>query len=374
MRHVKEIFICALLFHFLVLGSALPGRGETRDGTGQTPQRKRTVGQGAATDRQESQQQDEPQELSEGETLKIGVELVQVVFSVADEQNRLVTSIQQSDVEVYEGGQPQQIDLFRRSNSLPMVLSILIDMSGSQEFLLPNEKTSVDTFLDSFFRSGRDYGSILTFQGETSLAIGLTSNLKRLKTALGRIKREQAFRDEEGGPANLGTALYDAIDITSREILDGRTARRITGQDSGSGQNSLAAIRRAMIVLTDGVDTASQLQMKQALRRAQRLGIAIYAIGVSDRFRFTEVNRDILDQLCSETGGRAYYPKSESDLRRAFDQIATELSSQYILAYYPRRGASDANFREIEIRLPRRPGLQVIHRRGYVPDEKRGDD
>jgi len=105
------------------------------------------------------------------------------------------------------------------------------------------------------------------------------------------------------------------------------------------------------------------------VRRAQQLGISIYALGVSDRFRFTDVNRDTLDKICAETGGRAYYPKSESDLRKAFEQIAAELSSQYILAYYPRTGQAGTNFREIDIRLPNRPGSRVLHRRGYAPDE-----
>jgi Ca-activated chloride channel homolog len=363
MRRVREISVFLLLLNFLFLSSALPGIGQTR---------KRTTTQENPPARQDSRQ-DSRQDVDDGDTLKIDVELVQVVFSVVDEQNRLVTNLQETDVEVIEGGQSQQIDLFQRSNALPMVLSILIDTSGSQEFLLPEEKTAVDTFFDSFFREGKDYGSILTFQGETTLAIGLTSNLRRLKSALGRIKREQNFRDEDGNASNLGTALYDAIDVTTREILDGTTARRITGQDlrpvSNNRQaNSLTAIRRAMIVLSDGVDTASQLKINQAIRRSQRLGIAIYAIGVGDRFRFTDVNQEVLNRLCNETGGRAFYPKNEGDLRQAFNQIATELSSQYILAYYP-RSSDNQSFREIEIRIPQRPGLRVIHRRGYAPEK-----
>src|SRR5437879_5022114 len=125
---MKKIFSIVLLCQLLVVSNALPSAGQTGQ-SDQAPTRKRVVGQ-----------DNQPQDLNEGETLKIGVELVQVVFSAVDEQNRLVTNLQQSDIEIYEGGQPQQIDLFQRSNNLPMVLSILIDMSGSQEFLLPDEK------------------------------------------------------------------------------------------------------------------------------------------------------------------------------------------------------------------------------------------
>src|SRR5438045_3411220 len=133
MKSARKIFTILLLLQFIVISSALPSTGQTGQ-SDQAPTRKRIVNQDSQS-----------QELGEGETLKIGVELVQVVFSVVDEQNRLVTNLQPSDIEIYEGGQPQQVDLFQSSNSLPMVLAILIDMSGSQEFLLTDEKTEQDT-------------------------------------------------------------------------------------------------------------------------------------------------------------------------------------------------------------------------------------
>ncbi|MEW6732916.1 MAG: VWA domain-containing protein [Acidobacteriota bacterium] len=359
MKRIAKLLSIALLWQFSVLIVAPTGHSQTSSNS--APVRKRIVGQ---------QDQSNLQELKEGEALKIDVELVQVIFSVVDAQNRLVTDLQQSDIEIYDSGQRQQIDLFQRSNSLPMVLAVLLDMSASQEFLLPDEKIAVETFFDSFFREGKDYGAILTFQGDTMISAGLTSNLKRLKTALKRVRREQDFRDEDGGVPKLGTALYDAIEISAREVLDGKTAQRITSQSANSTQSSArAAIRRAMILLTDGIDTASELTIIQALRNAQRLGIAIYALGMGDRFRFSDVNQQTLDQLCQETGGRAFYPKSESDLNYAFKQIAAELSSQYILAYYPRVDSNAQGFREIEIKLPKRNGWRVLHRRGYVPEE-----
>ncbi|MBL8149205.1 MAG: VWA domain-containing protein, partial [Blastocatellia bacterium] len=237
--------------------------------------------------------QQSPQDYSEGESLKIGVEYVQVVFSVVDEQGRPVTDLTGTQVELLEDGRLQQIELFQKSNSLPMVLSILIDISGSQEFLLPDEKTAVDTFLDNFFRDGKDYGAIATFQGETELISGLTSNLKRLKSSLKRIKRQQSFRDEEGEVSNIGTALYDAIITSCREVLDAKTARRITGDDGSPSSTTRRAIRRAMIVLSDGKDTASDGSIRKAIRNAQRLGISVYALGMGDRFRFSDVDREV---------------------------------------------------------------------------------
>jgi Ca-activated chloride channel homolog len=317
----------------------------------------------------EGQQPDETTEDS-GETLKIGVELVQVVFSVVDGQERLVTNLQKDDIGLFDNGQKQTIEVFQRSNNLPMMLGILMDVSGSQEFLLPQEKDSVGTFLDSFFREGKDYGALLTFQGETTLEIGLTSNLRRLKTALQRIKREETFRDDDGGAPNLGTALFDAVDITAREVLNGKTAQRILRQDLLQTDTRQTAIRRAICILTDGVDTASELTLPKALRAAQRLGVAVFAIGVGDRFRFGDVNQEMLNKLCRETGGRAFYPKNESGLKKAFQQIAEELSSQYILAYYPSESPDNAKFRDLEITIPGQPKWQVVHRRGYLQEKQ----
>ncbi|KAF0248352.1 MAG: von Willebrand factor type A domain-containing protein, partial [bacterium] len=147
-------------------------------------------------------------------TIKIGVDYIQVAFSVVDEKNRLVTDLNPSEVKLYDNGQSQEPEFFQRSNNLPMMLAILIDTSASQQFLLPDEKNAVSTFFDAFFREGKDYGSVLSFNGETSLAIGLTSNLSRLKIALQRVKKDEIFRDDEGGVSSLSTALYDAIDIT----------------------------------------------------------------------------------------------------------------------------------------------------------------
>lgn len=310
-----------------------------------------------------------PDQTEDGDTIKIGSEEVQVIFSVIDERGRLVTDLNPAEVVLSENGKKQSFDLFQRSTSLPMILSVLLDVSGSQQFLLDNEKAAVATFFDSFFREGKDYGAILTFHGETEMSIGLTSNLQRLKTSLQKIRREEVFRDDEGGVSNLGTALYDALDTTAREVLNGRTARRLTSQDVRANQTTRPALRRAIFVLTDGVDTASQIELKQALRSVQGLGISIYALGVGDRFRFGSVNQDVLNRLCKASGGRAFYPKDEYELRQNFQQIANELSSQYIIAYSP-ESAADPNFREIDIQIPKHPEWQVVHRRGYTPEEK----
>ncbi|MGH9760199.1 MAG: VWA domain-containing protein, partial [Blastocatellia bacterium] len=150
--------------------------------------------------------------------------------------------------------------------------------------------------------------------------------------------------------------LYDAIYITADEIL-GREEVRTSADDS--------ATRRAIILLTDGVDNASNRSLKEAIDRAWRSGVIIYSIGIGDRFRFEGVREDVLTKLSEETGGRAYFPRSAEELLTNFRQIETELRSQYLLAYSPSNTRRDGSFRHIEVRVADRPGDRVIHRRGY---------
>jgi VWFA-related protein len=306
-----------------------------------------------------------------GETIRIDVKMVEVEFAVVDANNRLLTSLRPEDLRVYESGRPQKLEVFRGSDQIPMVLSLLIDKSASQEAVLTAEKNAIDLFFDSI-RPGRDYCSLSTFQWKLAHSSGLTDNIRRLKSALRGVDRDQIFRDEEGGVPLLGTALYDAIATTVREILTGVTARRLTGEGGREGDDltQRRAIRRAMIVLTDGLDTASQTSLDEAISLCQRHGIAVYAIGVGDRARRREVNREVLERLATETGGIALYPESERELDTQFKKMVEALSSLYLVAYYPTEEAT-RGFRKIEIKLPHHPAARVIHRTGYkVETEK----
>ena len=309
-------------------------------------------------------------------TIKISTEMVQVAFAVVDSQNHLVKDLRSSDVQVYDDGRLQKLELFKLSNSVPMVLSILIDKSASQEAVLNYEKNAIDLFLDSYFRPGVDYCSLLTFQWKLSLATGLTDNLRQLKSSLRGIEREQVFRDEEGGVPLLGTALYDGLINTAREVLTGRTARLITGE-AVAGSNQVTeeniqrkAIRRAVIVLTDGVDTASQSSVEQVISLYQRYGVAIYAVGIGDVSRRRQVNDKVLERLTSETGGMAFYSTREDEIESNFKKVVDALSSLYLVAYYPTGAQEGKGFRRIEIKLPRRPADRVIHRAGYQIEDK----
>src|SRR6185369_14082825 len=140
-----------------------------------------------------------------------------------------------------------------------------------------------------------------------------------------------------GSSRRQATALYDAVYITADEVLSR------DGNRSAAGDENIT--RRAVILLTDGVDNASSRKLEEAIDRAWRAGVVIYSIGIGDRFRFEGVREDVLRRMSEETGGRAYFPHGPDDLLDDFRQIESELRSQYLVAYSPSNSTHDGRFR-----------------------------
>jgi len=289
------------------------------------------------------------------EAVRLGTDLVNLTFSAVDRNNRIIGDIRQEEVTVLEDGRPQQLFTFKRETTLPINIAILMDLSGSQEYTFPQEKSAAGEFLRSILRPGKDSAAILTFQDDVDLVQGLTSRVETLNRAFDEIQYARRFG--AASSRRQATALYDAVYITADEVLARDPARSTAADDQ--------ITRRAVILLTDGVDNASSRKLEEAIDRAWRAGVVLYAIGIGDRFRFEGVREDILRRLSEETGGRAYFPRGPDELLDNFRQIEGELRSQYLLAYSPSNGAKDGRFRRIEVRLTNRPDVRVIHRRGY---------
>src|SRR5436853_4902371 len=289
------------------------------------------------------------------ETVKLGTDLVNLTFTAVDRNNRVISNIGQEEVTVLEDGRPQPLFTFKRETTLPINIAILMDLSGSQEYTFPQEKSAAGEFLRSILRPGKDSAAILTFQDDVDLVQGLTSRVDTLNRAFDEIQYARRF--SAASSRRQATALYDAIYITADEVLSRDAGRSAVSDDS--------IARRAVILLTDGVDNASSRKIDEAIDRAWRAGVVIYAIGIGHRFRFEGVREDILRRLSEETGGRAYFPRGPDELLDNFRQIESELRSQYLVAYSPLNGAKDGHFRRIEVRLASRPDARVIHRRGY---------
>ena len=299
------------------------------------------------------------------DVIKIDTEAVNVLFTAQDRNRRLLTDLKQTDIKVLENGEPQEIVGFSRQVDLPMSLSIVIDTSASQERTLPQEKEAAIAFLESVIRPTKDEVSIVSFTGETTLEQGMTNNLVRLRRAVERIKFTPPSGYIGGGviagtppingdTINLygSTALWDAIWVTSEEVLGPAPDRT----------------RRAIILLTDGVNTGGQKKLDEAVQAALKAEAVIYTIGIGDNY-YDGVDKGTLNKLSERSGGRAYFPRDERDLRQAFQQIEEEMRSQYLIAYEPVDQKRDGSYRTIEIVLEnpelKKQKVKLTHRQGY---------
>jgi VWFA-related protein len=307
-------------------------------------------------DQKKSQQQKPPQK-DDLPTIKLGTQLVNVLFSVQDKQNRYLNDLKQEEVEILENGQSQDIFTFKREFDLPLTMAILVDVSGSERFTLPLLKDAGGRFVDSVIRTGKDTVGVIKFEGEATVMQGLTSNPARVRKAL----EEIAFTAPppvsvyggstppiNSGSRQGGTSLHDSVIATCADML---------AREPG---------RKTIILLTDGIDTTSHMKMSDAIDEALRAEVVIYAIGIGDP-GMGGVNEGGLRKLTEATGGRAVIPKSHRELDHAFAQLEQDLRQQYLLAYEPKNEAADGAFRKIEVRVKDRNAkdLKIRHRRGY---------
>src|SRR5258708_10973827 len=147
---------------------------------------------------------------SGADALKLGTDLVNVLFTAVDRNNRVVSDIRQDEITVFEDGRPQQIFTFKRETTLPINIAILMDLSGSQEYTFPQEKIAAGEFLRSIIRPGKD-SAILTFQDDVELVQGLSSRTESLNRAFDEIQYSR--RLGAVSTRHQATALYDAIYI-----------------------------------------------------------------------------------------------------------------------------------------------------------------
>lgn len=287
--------------------------------------------------------------------LKVNTQVVSVPFSITDKKNKYITDIKAEEISVTENGKQQEIASFIKETDLPLTFAILFDISGSQEFTLPAQKSAALHFLEKILRPEKDIASVITFRKDIEMIQGLTGNVGLLRRALTEIKFTGATGGIGGAADFAGTSLYDSIYVTSDELL---------AREAG---------RRVIILLTDGRDTTSSYSKQKAIDRSLRSEVLIYAVGIQGRGQYggqvfsEDVDKKTLQTLCEETGGRFFYPKNESEYDQAFQQIEEDLRQQYILTYSPNNDALDGSFRTITVKLNRKEAkdLKVLCRRGY---------
>jgi len=308
---------------------------------------------------------EEPQ--SSDDVVRVETNLTNIFFTAEDKHKRFISTLKQDDIRVFEDGQLQQVFTFQQNTDLPLSLAFLIDTSRSEERTLPEEKTAAREFLEAVLRPNRDEAAVVSFTGEVTLEQGFTGSIERLRHAIDRVEFVPPSGYIGGGivvpttPPISGTnqimaaatAIWDAVWVTSNELLT----------------ESAEHTRRAIILLTDGDDTISQVHMKEAIERAEKADALIYAIGIGDRYSFG-VNEGALRKITDQTGGRAYFPHNEREMGEAFAQIQRDLRAQYLLAYSPTNKARDGSFRKIQIEVINpelHNELKLTYRQGYFP-------
>ncbi len=295
--------------------------------------------------------------------IKVETEAVNVLLTAQDKNRRLLLTLKPTDIQIFENGQLQEVSSFSRQVDLPLSLAILIDTSGSQERTLPEEKMAAMSFLESVVRPDKDEVAVISFTGDSTLEIGMTSNLNRLRRAIEGVRLSPSMGYIGGGvvmgtpginPNSMSgwTAVWDAIWVTSEEVLGPAPEKT----------------RRAIILLSDGVSNKGTKKLNDAVEAAQRAEAVIYSIGIGDNY-YDGVDHGVLNKVSERTGGRAFFPRDEVELRRAFQQIQEEMRSQYLISYEPTNPALDGSYRTIEIKLSnpelQKQKVQLTHRKGY---------
>jgi len=278
-----------------------------------------------------------------------GVKVVNVLATVRTKTGQLVANLTQDDFALTEEGRPQTIRYFARETDLPLTLGLMIDTSGSQRRVLDAERGASLRFLDEVVREDKDQVFIMQFDSAVQMRRDLTSAVGKLEDALGEVDTEsmRQLRMQHGG----GTLLYDAVVRASEDTMQKRTGRK------------------ALVVLSDGVDVGSYGTVQDAVEAAQRADTLIYSILYADPdaygiFGGGGEGKGVLQRLSNETGGSFFEVSKKHTVDQMFDILQQELRTQYNLGYVSDKPVTLSGFRSIQL-TAKQKGLTVQARRQY---------
>ncbi len=272
-------------------------------------------------------------------TVKVDVNLVNVFVTVTDATGSPIGGLKKENFTLEEDGREQKIAVFDKESALPLSIALAVDTSLSTRHDLPLEQASAKRFAKAILRPV-DALAVYDFSEVVHEASGFTADHKRIDAGIDHIHMGAA------------TALYDAIYLTSRALAHRKG-------------------RKVIVLITDGGDTISKVDYKEAVRAAVEAEALVYSIIIvpieASAGRETGGEHALI-QLSEDTGGKYYYATSTADLDEAFRKISDELRTQYLLAYYPSQRTSLSQFRRIEVKVsgvPDAPAYHVRHRAGY---------
>lgn len=293
-------------------------------------------------------------DLDSAPTLKMNVNLVDVVFTVRSKNNELLPHLTTADCKVLEDKVEQSLKSFTAEANLPLTMGILLDTSLSQERVLQLEQDAGSQFLNRVLRK-KDQAFLLSFDMDVDLLQDLTNSPRLLTKALNAARINANFSIGSGPVPSShprGTVLYDAVYLASNEKM---------APEEG---------RKALILLTDGDDEGSRVKINAAIEAANRSNTIVYVILIADVQSY--LNQGLgysgysaMKKLADETGGRVInVGNNGKKLAAAFDAIEDELRTQYVATYKSTNPKQDGGFRKIQVEC-KGDGLKVMTRKGY---------
>jgi VWFA-related protein len=336
-------------------------------------------------------------------TMSVQVKVVNVLATVRDKHGKIVNGLTKDDFSLTEDGRPQTLKYFARETDLPLTLGLLVDTSMSQRRVLNEERDASESFLAQVLREDKDKAFVIHFDREVELSQDLTSSHEQLRAALESLQTPQFTRTSAGGGGSNdpgsgsgrasgrhggGTLLYDAVFLASDELMKKQPGRK------------------AVIVLSDGVDMGSRESLEAAIESAQRANTIVYSIlfkddeayGNGGGFGRTGISipgmgvpgmgrggmggpggrggrgypqehadgKKILERISRETGGRMFEVSKKEPVSQIYSQIQEELRNQYSLGYTP--NPVEPGYHKIQV-VATKKDLVVQARDGYYGDK-----
>jgi VWFA-related protein len=298
-------------------------------------------------------------------TIKVDVDIVNVLTSVRDKRGALVANLEKKDFTVLEDGKPQDIKYFTRETDLPLTIGLLVDVSGSQRNVIEVERSAASQFFTDVLRK-KDMAFLISFGSDTELLQDYTNSPRLLAEGLNRLRVSSGVGGLHPGPVPTsgppkGTLLYDAVFLAAEDKLKSEVGRKV------------------IVVITDGVDMGSRMTINQAVEAAQKSDVVIYCIEYYDAMGygggFGSINLggggggSAMRKLSEETGGRVYKVDRRHTLQDIFKELQEEMRSQYAIGYTPLNERKDGAYRKLEIKLGNKD-LKAQARKGYYADRK----
>lgn len=294
-----------------------------------------------------------PVKEKDDEVIRVNTEIVTLAATVTDRNGRYRSDLKRSDFTVYENGVEQKLEYFNTGDRIPMSLGIIFDTSGSMEDKIEGVQDAVEHFVKSVAPGDEIF--LVQFSDDAEVVQNFTDDKQRI------LRTVQNLRPHGG------TALYDAILLGLQKIADGKHRKR------------------ALLLLTDGNDTASSVKFQDITALARKSEVIIYGLGIghgekgSTHIILNSQVKDTVDMrtlraLADATGGNAYFLENAHEGGRdlvdeAAEEVAKELKLQYTLGYYPTDQKKDGGFRQIIVEL-RDKSLRVRTKRGYYAPNK----